>query len=156
MSIPYSYPTPSKAGLPIPVQTWPDLHVCSPFSLPRPLTNDFGIDGDGSSSPSSSYSGTYGDSEALRTSLHRMHLYCAKARSAFLPTNTTTTRRRRNEYATDRPANTYNDNCYTGPMCIVHIPSSSSLCTARHIAVFFFPSADKPMLQCYVHVPRVQ
>lgn len=39
--------------------SWQDLHVCSPFSLPRPLTNDFGIDGDGSSSssPSSSYSG---------------------------------------------------------------------------------------------------
>lgn len=137
--------------------SWPDLHVCSPFSHPRPLTNDFGIDGDGSSSstPSSSYSG-----RRLRgfTYLITPHAFIlCKGEKRFSSDNTTTTRRRRNEYATDRPANTYNDNCYTGPMCIVHIfhhplryaqhgtlPSSSS------------PSAGKPMLQCSVHVPRVQ
>lgn len=113
------------------------------------MTNDFEIDGNGSSP---TYSGDQDDDDkALRSSLHHMHLLC-KGEKRF---SSDTQHQHQQQKQRDRPANTYNDNCYTGPIYVLY-SRSSSLCTARHIACLpaYADDDDDAMLCCVVLCAR--
>lgn len=106
------------------------------------MTNDFEIDGNGSSPTYSGDQDDDDDDKALRSSLHHMHLLC-KGEKRF---SSDTQHQHQPQKQRDRPANTYNDNCYTGPIYVLY-SRSSSLCTARHIACQ--PMLMMMMTLCY-------